>query len=131
MAILVVDREPLLRRCVRAILETHGFQALEAPDGRTALKEVRSKPDQISLLIAHIDAWRLTSALETTPWNSCRLCRVAASSKSHSPQVACSAPLGSCWQAPGRCCCTSDSSHAEWQGAPLALEARRKTSRCG
>ena len=56
MAILVVDREPLLRRYVRAILETHGFQALEAPDAPTALKEVRSKPDQISLLVTHIDA---------------------------------------------------------------------------
>ena len=34
----------------------HGFQTLEAPDAPTALKEVRDKPDQISLLMAHIDA---------------------------------------------------------------------------
>ena len=95
MAILVLDREPLLRRYVRAILETHGFQALEAPDGRTALKEVRSKPDQISLLVTHIGALNGSPGIQlarsvraeyphipvlwATPWKSCRgLCRVAA-----------------------------------------------------
>jgi two-component system cell cycle sensor histidine kinase/response regulator CckA len=56
MAILVVDSEPLMHRYVRLVLGKHGFQTLEAPDGPTALKEVRSKPDQISLLMIHIDA---------------------------------------------------------------------------
>jgi DNA-binding response OmpR family regulator len=56
MAILVVDSAAQVRGCVRAILEKHGYQSREAPDGPTALKEVRSKPDQISLIVTHIDA---------------------------------------------------------------------------
>jgi DNA-binding response OmpR family regulator len=64
MAILVVDNEPQILRYVRLILEKHGFQTLEAKDGPTALKEVRSKPDQISLLVAHIDALGMSGGIQ-------------------------------------------------------------------
>lgn len=48
--ILVTDDDPDLRDIVRSVLEAHGFQVLEAPDGQAALERIRShRPDLLIL----------------------------------------------------------------------------------
>lgn len=43
--ILVVDDEPDIRRIIRILLETEGYQVAEAPNGLAAVEFVRKQPD--------------------------------------------------------------------------------------
>src|SRR5262249_58410909 len=45
--VLIVDDEPPMRKLMRMGLSTQGYEILEAPDGRTALKLLDQKPDLI------------------------------------------------------------------------------------
>jgi two-component system, OmpR family, KDP operon response regulator KdpE len=47
--VLVVDDEPPIRKLLRMGLSAHGYQILEAPNGRTAIEMLREKPDMIIL----------------------------------------------------------------------------------
>ena len=48
--ILVTDDDPDLREIVRTILESHGFQVVEASDGQAALERIRAqRPDLLIL----------------------------------------------------------------------------------
>ena len=47
--VLIVDDEPPMRKLVRMGLSTQGYEILEAPDGRTALKLIDQNPDLIIL----------------------------------------------------------------------------------
>ena len=47
--VLIVDDEPPMRKLMRMGLSTQGYEILEAPDGRTALKLLDQKPDLIIL----------------------------------------------------------------------------------
>jgi two-component system KDP operon response regulator KdpE len=49
LKILVVDDEPPIRKLLRVGLSTHGYQILEAPNGKTALEMVAQQPDLIIL----------------------------------------------------------------------------------
>jgi two-component system KDP operon response regulator KdpE len=52
LKILVVDDEPPIRKLLRIGLRTRGFQVLEAPDGKTALRLLSQNPDLIILDVA-------------------------------------------------------------------------------
>ena len=47
--VLIVDDEPPMRKLMRMGLSTQGYEILEAPDGRTALKLLDQNPDLIIL----------------------------------------------------------------------------------
>lgn len=47
--VLIVDDEPPMRKLMRMGLSTQGYEILEAPDGRTALKLIDQNPDLIIL----------------------------------------------------------------------------------
>jgi len=47
--ILVIDDEPPIRKLLRTGLGTQGYQVLEAPNGKAALKLIAEKPDLIIL----------------------------------------------------------------------------------
>jgi len=49
LKILVVDDEPPIRKLLRMGLTTHGYQVVEAPNGKTALESLAQKPDLIIL----------------------------------------------------------------------------------
>jgi DNA-binding response OmpR family regulator len=48
--ILVVDDEPQIRRVVRSMLSTRGYDVMDAPNGEDALKLVRSEKYDLVLL---------------------------------------------------------------------------------
>ena len=47
--ILVVDDEPPIRRLLRTGLSAHGYEILDAPNGKAALELLEKKPDLIIL----------------------------------------------------------------------------------
>jgi two-component system, OmpR family, KDP operon response regulator KdpE len=47
--VLIIDDEPPMRKLMRMGLSTQGYEILEAPDGRTALKLIDQNPDLIIL----------------------------------------------------------------------------------
>jgi two-component system KDP operon response regulator KdpE len=47
--VLVVDDEPPIRKLLRLGLNAHGYQTLEAPNGKAALELVNQNPDLIIL----------------------------------------------------------------------------------
>jgi two-component system, OmpR family, KDP operon response regulator KdpE len=47
--VLVVDDEPPMRKLMRMGLSTQGYEILEAPDGKTALKLIEQNPDLVIL----------------------------------------------------------------------------------
>jgi len=49
LKVLVVDDEPPIRKLLRMGLNTQGYEILEAPNGKTALKLVEQNPDLIIL----------------------------------------------------------------------------------
>jgi two-component system, OmpR family, KDP operon response regulator KdpE len=49
LKVLVVDDEPPIRKLLRMGLNTQGYDILEAPNGRTALKLIEQKPDLVIL----------------------------------------------------------------------------------
>jgi two-component system KDP operon response regulator KdpE len=49
LRVLVVDDEPPIRKLLRMGLSAHGYQILEAPNGKTALDMLGEKPDLIIL----------------------------------------------------------------------------------
>src|SRR5215831_7395383 len=49
LKVLVVDDEPPIRKLLRMGLSTQGYEVLEAPNGKTALKLVEQNPDLIIL----------------------------------------------------------------------------------
>jgi two-component system KDP operon response regulator KdpE len=49
LKVLIVDDEPPIRKLLRMGLGTQGYEILEAPNGKTALKLVEYKPDLIIL----------------------------------------------------------------------------------
>ena len=49
LRVLVVDDEPPIRKLLRMGLNAHGYQILEAPNGKTALALLGEKPDLIIL----------------------------------------------------------------------------------
>jgi two-component system KDP operon response regulator KdpE len=49
LRVLVVDDEPPIRKLLRMGLNAHGYQTLEAPNGRTALDMLSQSPDLIIL----------------------------------------------------------------------------------
>jgi two-component system KDP operon response regulator KdpE len=49
LKILVVDDEPPIRKLLRMGLSTHGYEVLEAPNGKTALELLAQSPDLIVL----------------------------------------------------------------------------------
>jgi two-component system, OmpR family, KDP operon response regulator KdpE len=49
LRVLVVDDEPPIRKLLRMGLGTQGYEVLDAPNGRTALELLTSKPDLVIL----------------------------------------------------------------------------------
>jgi two-component system, OmpR family, KDP operon response regulator KdpE len=49
LRVLVVDDEPPIRKLLRMGLSAHGYQTLEAPNGKTALELLAQSPDLIIL----------------------------------------------------------------------------------
>ena len=49
LRVLVVDDEPPIRKLLRMGLTAHGYQILEAPNGKTALELLSETPDLIIL----------------------------------------------------------------------------------
>jgi two-component system, OmpR family, KDP operon response regulator KdpE len=49
LRVLVVDDEPPIRKLLRMGLNAHGYQILEAPNGKTALELLNQSPDLIIL----------------------------------------------------------------------------------
>jgi two-component system, OmpR family, KDP operon response regulator KdpE len=49
LKVLIVEDEPPMRKLLRMGLSTQGYELLEAPDGRTALKLIEQAPDLIIL----------------------------------------------------------------------------------
>ena len=49
LKVLVVDDEPPIRNLLRMALATQGYEFLDAPDGKTALKLLAQKPDLVIL----------------------------------------------------------------------------------
>ena len=49
LRVLVVDDEPPIRKLLRMGLNAHGYQTLEAPNGKTALEMLKHKPDLVIL----------------------------------------------------------------------------------
>jgi two-component system KDP operon response regulator KdpE len=49
LKVLVVDDEPPIRKLLRMGLSTQGYEILEAPNGKTALKLVEQNPDLVIL----------------------------------------------------------------------------------
>jgi two-component system KDP operon response regulator KdpE len=49
LRVLVIDDEPPIRKLLRMGLGTQGYRVIEAPDGRTALDQLREKPDLVIL----------------------------------------------------------------------------------
>jgi two-component system, OmpR family, KDP operon response regulator KdpE len=49
LRVLVVDDEPPIRKLLRMGLSAHGYQILEAPNGKAAIEMLREKPDMIIL----------------------------------------------------------------------------------
>ena len=49
LKVLVVDDEPPIRKLMRMGLSTQGYEILEAPDGKTALKLIEQNPDLVIL----------------------------------------------------------------------------------
>ena len=49
LRVLIVDDEPPIRKLLRMGLGTQGYEVLEAPNGKTALELMGSKPDLIVL----------------------------------------------------------------------------------
>ena len=47
--VLIVDDEPSMRKLMRMGLSTQGYEILEAPDGKTALKLIEQNPDLVIL----------------------------------------------------------------------------------
>lgn len=56
LRVLVVDDEPPIRRLLVMGLAAHGYQILEAPNGKTALEMLGQKPDLILLDLGLPDA---------------------------------------------------------------------------
>jgi CheY-like chemotaxis protein len=55
MPVLVVDDESQIRKLVRLLLVEHGLEAIEAPDGPTALAAAREVNGNVSLLLTDIN----------------------------------------------------------------------------
>src|SRR2546421_10228598 len=59
--VLVVDDDPDIRRLLRELLERAGFEVLDAPDGKAALREVfERRPDLVVLDVTmpELDGWK-------------------------------------------------------------------------
>jgi len=54
LPVLVVDDDSGIRETVRLTLEDEGYVVLEAPDGRTALGELRSSARPLIVLLDHL-----------------------------------------------------------------------------
>ncbi len=68
--VLVVDDEENIRRLLRHILESEGFQVLEARDGREALQKTREdRPDMITLdiMLPDMDGFEVLQSLKENP----------------------------------------------------------------
>jgi DNA-binding NtrC family response regulator len=50
--ILVVEDEKMVRDLVRSVLESHGYEVLEAPSGEEALELCLSRSDAVHLLLS-------------------------------------------------------------------------------
>ena len=60
--ILVVDDEPSIRSVCTALVESFGFQALEAADGREAVEIFARAPDQITLVLLDLTMPKMDGA---------------------------------------------------------------------
>ena len=49
LKILVIDDEPPIRKLLRMVLSTQGYEILDAPDGKTALELMNDNPDLVIL----------------------------------------------------------------------------------
>src|SRR6202161_1932920 len=56
LRVLVVDDEPPIRKLLRMGLNAHGYQILEAANGKGALELLKEKPDLIILDLGPPDA---------------------------------------------------------------------------
>jgi CheY-like chemotaxis protein len=68
--VLVVDDEPQVVWMLQFTLEAEGYQTLSAPDGRTALNEVREHHPNVVLLdimMPVMDGWAFLEELQTIP----------------------------------------------------------------
>jgi PAS domain S-box-containing protein len=52
--ILLVEDEPSVRELVRDILVTHGYQVLDAPDGRSALEKLERRGSEVLLVLTDL-----------------------------------------------------------------------------
>jgi len=67
---LIVEDDPALRRMVAAYLKAMGISAIEAPDGRTALRELQNKvPDVIclDLMLPELSGYDLCEHIRRVP----------------------------------------------------------------
>jgi CheY-like chemotaxis protein len=69
-SVLVVDDEPQVVWMLQFSLEAEGFQTFAAPDGRTALDELRQHRPQLMLLdimMPVMDGWSLLQEIRDLP----------------------------------------------------------------
>ena len=69
--ILLVDDDAAIRKIIRKILETAGFEVLEAPNGETAILLMREKPDLVlqDLILPDITGYDLVQKLRAVSEN--------------------------------------------------------------
>lgn len=70
-AVLVVDDDATIRRPVRVVLEAEGYDVFEAPDGRSALAQLRAHPTclivLLDLMMPGMDGMALLEAIRAEP----------------------------------------------------------------
>src|ERR1700752_3322578 len=69
--ILVVDDDPDVRTALAAVLETHGYDVVEAENGREALDRLRNGPAVclilLDLFMPEMDGWAFRVKKKKTP----------------------------------------------------------------
>ncbi len=69
--ILLIDDDPAIRKLIRKILETAGFEVLEAPNGGTAILLMKENPDLVlqDLILPDITGYDLVQKLRAVSEN--------------------------------------------------------------
>jgi len=70
MRVLIVDDSPVTRELVREILETHGYEVIEAADGLTALRRIEEDRPNVVLLdleIPQLDGYGVIRRVREDP----------------------------------------------------------------
>jgi len=70
MRVLIADDSPVTRELVRDILETHGYEIIEAEDGVVALRQIEDNRPHVVLLdleIPRLDGYQVIRRIRADP----------------------------------------------------------------